>query len=298
MKLRKIILQIACQGVPWTEEQASIIASKVRFLWVEYKTAFDSFDETTNPNSAVNSQFLYDPDHRLSTPDCDHPEHFRCYEWTTGETRRSDLSFRERKAIRLAFHDCVPYEDGSGGCDGCLNLDENRHDNLGLEFTAAILEKLYVDVNFPQMPAHSPNLVKSPKDLGMSRADLWAFVGLLALDEHLQFTKTECAYDNYSQMCGYNSSACYSPLPNYQKLFKTGRTDCIAKEGASELHQYLASKVEAHPHLAGNGEMTVKYFKDNFNMNGQAALALMGAHTSIYYGTSYHVSYGLCLDTD
>ena len=27
----------------------------------------------------------------------------------------------ENKLIRLVFHDCVTYEDGTGGCDGCLN---------------------------------------------------------------------------------------------------------------------------------------------------------------------------------
>ena len=27
----------------------------------------------------------------------------------------------ESKLLRLIFHDCIPYADGSGGCDGCLN---------------------------------------------------------------------------------------------------------------------------------------------------------------------------------
>ncbi len=129
------------------------------------------------------------------------------------------------------------------------------------------------------MPVNSPNLAKSPKDLGMSRADLWAFVALLALDEYLQFTKTQCVNDNYALMCGDKSTPCYSPMPNYRKMFKTGRSDCIGREGASELQQYLASNAEAHPHLGGNGEMAVKYFKDNFSMTGKAALALMGVHT-------------------
>ena len=25
------------------------------------------------------------------------------------------------KYLRLGFHDCVKYKDGTGGCDGCLN---------------------------------------------------------------------------------------------------------------------------------------------------------------------------------
>ena len=27
----------------------------------------------------------------------------------------------ENVLMRLAFHDCIRYTDGSGGCDGCLN---------------------------------------------------------------------------------------------------------------------------------------------------------------------------------
>ena len=63
---------------------------------------------------------------------------------------RQDIAFNERKMLRLAFHDCVPYEDGTGGCDGCLNLDENLEGNDGLQFTVAVLEKLYIEADFPE----------------------------------------------------------------------------------------------------------------------------------------------------
>ena len=29
------------------------------------------------------------------------------------------------KVVRLGFHDCLKYADGSGGCDGCLNWQVN-----------------------------------------------------------------------------------------------------------------------------------------------------------------------------
>ena len=45
----------------------------------------------------------------------------------------------ERKTLRLAFHDCSPYKNGGGGCDGSLSLDENLPDNDGLQFTVAVL---------------------------------------------------------------------------------------------------------------------------------------------------------------
>ena len=41
---------------------------------------------------------------------------------------------------RLAFHDCMPYEDGTGtGCDGCLDFDGNEEDHDVLQPTVAIL---------------------------------------------------------------------------------------------------------------------------------------------------------------
>ena len=95
-----------------------------------------------------------------------------------GEAKISLIAINERKMLRLAFHDCLLYEDGTGGCDGCLNLnsDENLDDNDGLQFTVAVLEKLYTDKDFPsnrQLP-HEPKLTLSPKDLGISKFILWA----------------------------------------------------------------------------------------------------------------------------
>ena len=40
----------------------------------------------------------------------------------------------EPKYLRLAFHDCLKYEDGTGGCDGCINWD-------GMDFRYVILKK-------------------------------------------------------------------------------------------------------------------------------------------------------------
>ena len=43
---------------------------------------------------------------------------------------------------RLAFHDCMPYEDGTGGCDGCLDFNENEEDHNVLQPTVAILVQI------------------------------------------------------------------------------------------------------------------------------------------------------------
>ena len=62
--------------------------------------------------------------------------------------------------MRLVFHDCMMYEDGTGGCDGCLNwsgmgisydggnnkrtyADVSLTDNNGLRDTVEILEAMY-----------------------------------------------------------------------------------------------------------------------------------------------------------
>ena len=73
------------------------------------------------------------------------------------------------KVLRLGFHDCIKYQDGTGGCDGCLNWEGVgfRYDNLGsghwrwpnvgetnnngLSWTVEILEGIYTDPNFPRV---------------------------------------------------------------------------------------------------------------------------------------------------
>ena len=41
--------------------------------------------------------------------------------------------------FRLLFHDCMPYEGKSGGCDGCLNFEKNGGDHNVLQHSVAIL---------------------------------------------------------------------------------------------------------------------------------------------------------------
>ena len=55
------------------------------------------------------------------------------------DKREGNIAFSKPKAVRLAFHDCMPYEDGTGGCDGCLSFEENEHEHNVLQHTVAIL---------------------------------------------------------------------------------------------------------------------------------------------------------------
>ena len=64
-----------------------------------------------------------------------------------GKNKDDSTPPTENLLMRLAFHDCIPYitEEGAieGGCDGCLNMDQDLKGNMGLQYTIATLEKLY-----------------------------------------------------------------------------------------------------------------------------------------------------------
>merc|ERR1712193_847 len=78
--------------------------------------------------------------------------------------------------LRLGFHDCLKYKDGTGGCDGCLNWHGMEHrfgadgvdiahtrkeenldegNNNGLEGPVRVLEQLYTNKDWP---GNSPSL--------------------------------------------------------------------------------------------------------------------------------------------
>merc|ERR1712156_1048910 len=78
--------------------------------------------------------------------------------------------------LRLGFHDCLKYKDGTGGCDGCLNWHGMEHrfgqdgqdiahsrsqenveegNNNGLENVVRYLEKVYTKKDHP---GNSPSL--------------------------------------------------------------------------------------------------------------------------------------------
>ena len=120
----------------------------------------------------------------------------------TGNNAFSTKHVTENKIMRLVFHDCVRYTDGTGGCDGCLRwkgvgdpipdiFDKSdnykfdpvkKTDNNGLKYVVKLLEKIYTTVDWPFRKA---SLTGSLQQLGKSRADLWQFAGLVALEKAL-----------------------------------------------------------------------------------------------------------------
>ena len=83
-----------------------------------------------------------------------------------------------------------------------MEVDGDLEDNQGLQFPIAVLEAVYTNKNYPQGPKP---LDQSPKDLGMSRADLWAFSGLVALAFYQKNTKELCEDegDNHNIFSSY-----------------------------------------------------------------------------------------------
>ena len=118
----------------------------------------------------------------------------------------------ENVLMRLVFHDCIPYADGTGGCDGCLNWggmdsetpnpnDEahkykfdpiNATDNKGLDGAAKFLEVIYTTLDWPLV---TPSLTASLHQSGKSRADLWQLAGLVALEQALERANRACDLD-------------------------------------------------------------------------------------------------------
>ena len=118
------VYQPGTPGAPWTEKQALVIRAKLLAVWSNPWPYILDVDPGTS--SATNTKYIYDPN--LTTVN---PDYSKCEDNTKCDNRWqwriALLTFREPKAVRLAFHDCVGYKDDpKGGCDGCLNFDENR----------------------------------------------------------------------------------------------------------------------------------------------------------------------------
>ena len=199
--------------------------------------------------------------------------------------------------LRLGFHDCLTYEnpvDGAAnGCDGCLNPDGmginmfddlgvtknsqkgpnvDKTNNNGLTFTADVLEEIYTNKDFPN---GIESLEVSMKESGKSRADLWAFATLVALQYGIDNNNLACQGEP-RDACGhleYGKEGCEVPWPSIPK-FKTGRTDCVSPDGAEKPWHTSIDNHEVHPRPHGNGPETVDFYKTNFGLTAREAIAL------------------------
>ena len=225
----------------------------------------------------------------------DHGEQRNLYGLGHGKT------VTENRIMRLVFHDCVRYTDGTGGCDGCLNWQGvgaalpdpnvgdlfytfdpvNQTDNNGLTDIVEQLEVIYTTVDWPFKEA---SLTGSLQQLGKSRADLWQFAGLVALEKALERANRACDLDKWARQqvtLLEGREACEIKLRAPLK-FWSGRADCVPEDGGSG---YKASKAEVQPLLLGDANHATDFFQEEFGMSAEHSQALQAIHGAVHAAT-------------
>ena len=198
------------------------------------------------------------------------------------------------KAVRLGFHDCLKYTDGTGGCDGCLNWEGvdvvypdikfsknktnvNAADNNGLGNIVRSLERLYRKADYP---GSSPNLGQSLFESGKSRADLWAYAAIIGVEYGMETTNLACINSTddrvLSRSCVHDDGPDCQILPDRDFVFQYGRADCTDHDATDT---YKTTKAEAHANPVANGVSTINFFRDFFGFTGRETVAIFGAHT-------------------
>lgn len=202
--------------------------------------------------------------------------------------------------LRLGFHDCLKYADNTGGCDGCLEWkgvgDRFTNEDLGFGLLPAdvtgdghnnglgnvvrVLERIYTQ---PDFPSRTPNMALPLQQSGKSRADLWAFATLVAVDYSLDLNNRVCAdpEPHMSWPVGQchprqDLDDCAVTAPR-ALMFEIGRRDCVGDMPGEQ--GYATTKEERHPNPETNGRGTVDFFSQDFGFNGRETVAIMGAHT-------------------
>jgi hypothetical protein len=195
------------------------------------------------------------------------------------------------QALRLGFHDCLKYMDGTGGCDGCLNwhnvgnrtprtgwvqcVDQNVNitDNNGLSAIVEKLERIYTSTN---QPWNSPTLRQSLRDSGKSRADLWAYASMVAVEYGTLRSNMACQGRLGGRNCVHDPHQDCMVQPTRPFTFESGRADCT--EHNSE-YTYQATREEHHPSPNDNGRTTIEFMKNEFDFTGRETAAIFGAHS-------------------
>ena len=291
-------------GAPWTTKELVAIRGQLAAIFEDPKTALFkvsggpvSFLEGKVSNwDAITGRDIFD---RYDKGANDNPPGIQ-----QKPGLASTLLPNIAKCVRLAFHDCVK-DTETGGCNGCLNfhnmgaegmgINSQCHkdqsclndslareiDNNNLLWLARVLEILYTNASPPFSTSRKFQLKISLRDSGKSRADLWAFAGLVALETSSQHNTLLCTgkgnglcpgqFDERSPPCNYT-------LPKLS--FKTGRADCIPScTGADAFYGFCTTADETLPDPLGNGESVTTFFRDNFNFSPKESVAILGAHT-------------------
>merc|ERR1712038_26988 len=147
---------------------------------------------------------------------------------------RSAVGSAKPAMVRLTFHDCV------GGCDGCLNV--NDPDNAGLEDLVTALEAVY----------QSEGLNDT-----ISRADMWALLGIWAVQQTIDKSNDECLDCD--------------TVPDLAVEFQWGRQDCDSAPHSDSHLNYPSGLL--------NYDDLMDFLDKEFGYTEREVTALMGAHT-------------------
>ena len=205
------------------------------------------------------------------------------------------------------FHLGFRYEDGTGGCDGCINwagmgysspraiskvvgkkpqfhgaFPKDTHTtNNKLQYSARSLEFIYTLTDWPP---GSKVLPVSLKESGKSRADLWQFAGNIALERAINITNANCHSGDPNGNLEYQLGAiegienCETKLDRYLP-FRTGRVDCMPDEESKWTpYPFEATKTEKHSNTYGTGTQVIKDLKNDFNLTARETISLMSLH--------------------
>ena len=124
-----------------------------------------------------------------------------------------------------------------------------KTNNNGLKWTVEVLEAIYTNATFPINLA--PALSISLKDSGKSRADLWAFASIVAVEYGVETNNKVCEgnlnNNPTSVQCNEDLGEpnCKVNLPKNFK-FLTGRKDCTEIGD----QPYKSTKEESHPNVS------------------------------------------------
>ena len=118
-------------------------------------------------------------------------------------------------------------------------------------------------------------------ETGKSRADLWSYAGIVAVEFSMGINNIACQ-DQFDERVP--SVTCMHKLGDDSCLIKSdkqfqfqhGRIDC---QGSDPERPYITDKEESHPSPIGNGKQTIEFFKKDFNFDGRETAAIFGAHT-------------------
>ena len=107
----------------------------------------------------------------------------------------------------------------------------------------------------------------SLQQLGKSRADLWQFAGLVALERSLERANRACDLDKWARQqvtLLEGRAACEIKL-RAPLRFWSGRADCVSEDEGGR--GFKAAKEEVQPRLLGDARHATDFFLEHFNMD-------------------------------